>query len=123
MRTTGLLVALTLCFFTANAQAETLALSVANAEVLYDRTTSMPVVQIKLSSESAKAVSRFTGDHVGETIKVRFDDRTLSEPVVRERIHGDLLQVGGDMTQADAEKLAADVRSGSGRLSLESSDK
>lgn len=95
----------------AAALAAPLSLTVVKAEAGPDMATGMPVLSLVLDAASAKAFADFTGANVGRAITISVAGEVLTSPFVREPILGGELRITGSMTPADAERLAAAVRS------------
>ena len=78
----------------------------ARAQPELDGTSS---IRITFSEAAAKRVAVLTGKLVGKPAPVVLDDKTVSDPVVREPIRDGVLQLNGAWTVSDAEALARKI--------------
>lgn len=85
---------------------------VADAQAGFDARTSEPIVSFRFSPAGTRAFALFTRDNVGHPFAIVLDDRVISAPVIREPILGGKGQVSGNFTIADAQGLAAKLKSG-----------
>jgi preprotein translocase subunit SecD len=69
-------------------------------------------VAFELTPEGAAIFGPFTESHVGEPLAIVLDGVVLSAPTIQARIESTGVIAGGFDTQADADKLAAQIRSG-----------
>ncbi len=85
--------------------------SVRNASVAFDQMGQI-VVSFELDSDGGRRMSRFTRDHLGEIMAIALDGKIISAPVVQAAI-ADQGQISGQFSQAEAESLAVQIKSGS----------
>jgi preprotein translocase subunit SecD len=104
----------------APAAAEPLSLTIVEARAGADAATGLPVVTLTMSAESASAFAAFTGQNVGRRVALMVDGETVSAPVVREPILGDVVQISGSIAGLDgARALAARLAAGSAHVSVD----
>ncbi|KAB2854949.1 MAG: hypothetical protein F9K43_28970, partial [Bauldia sp.] len=70
------------------ALAEPLRLAVAYASASVDAATGQPVIDFRMTEDSAKAFAELTAANVGRTMELRIDGKTVLAPVIREPILG-----------------------------------
>lgn len=114
---------LLLLSFSGIAAAATLEIEVERAEAGTDAYTEQPIVTVTLKPESRAAFGEFTKARIGEAVQLRFGDRTLSAPIVREPIIGGVLIISGQMTPQDARDLAEAMAHEGAMLEVDGSDK
>ena len=80
------------------------------AEPGFDERTNWPVVNLRLSPILAERFAALTARKVGQPLAIRYNGRTISEPIVNEPIPGGQVQISG-MDFREAKQLAADLNS------------
>lgn len=101
--------------FAGAAFAQNVSLSVVRASAETDTRTAQPVLSIEISEDSSRAMAQLTRDNVGRAVELRVDGEVLSKPVIREPITGTKLQISGNGTAADFQRLAKRLNAG-GRI-------
>jgi len=86
--------------------------NIRNPQVSLSSITNEAVVAFEVDSEGAGWLGDFTGTHVGEFMPILLDKEVVSSPTLKTRI-SDQGQIEGNFTQASAEALVAQLRSGS----------
>ena len=71
------------------------------------------VIALEFDSEGSRLFEQATGDNIGRPLMIWLDDDILSAPTVNDRIVGGNAVITGGFTPAEAEELAALIRSGS----------
>jgi preprotein translocase subunit SecD len=84
----------------------------ADAQPGFDRYTNEPVIDFRLGEAGARRFGSFTRDNIGRPIAIVVAGRVVSAPVIREPILGGKGRISGSLTAAEAERLAARIRSG-----------
>lgn len=107
-----LLIALCVAFVVAPALAEPLVISLSEAVAAHDPATGQPIIRIQMTTGSAGAFADFTRRHVGRTVDIRIDGRTIMSPAIREPILGGSAVLSGDLTDTDAADLARRLATG-----------
>ncbi len=93
------------------------------ASAQYDSEQGGWYVALKMNAAGAEKFAKATGDHVNEQISIWMDDTMISAPTVNEAITGGQAVISGSgFTQADVEKLARQINSGSLPFKLEVSN-
>ncbi len=115
--------AMTAWFASFPAVAETLKLKLTEIAVVADASSGRPVLNIRLAEDTAAAMGAFTAARIGEQIDLRVGTEVLTSPIVRDAILGGALQISGNFTQAEAEALAALLRSGAASIEVDGKDK
>ena len=114
------LIAATLLAAAYPAAAEPLSLGIVAATAGADQATGMPVVSLTMSADSAAAFTAFTRENVGRRVALMVDGETVSAPVIREPIVGDVVQISGNMARPEeATALAARLASGAARITVD----
>ncbi|MDQ0326322.1 preprotein translocase subunit SecD [Rhodopseudomonas julia] len=98
--------------------ADTLVLSPAEAETMFNEASRQWEVVIRLDDDSAKAFARFTQAHQQEKIAVTVDGEVLVTPMIRSPIYGGPLPIGGSESAAKSQDLAKRLQSGRSILTL-----
>ncbi|MCF1503792.1 hypothetical protein L0F51_08460 [Afifella sp. H1R] len=101
-----------------HALADTLALSLAEAEIVFNEASRQWEVVIRLDDDSAKAFARFTQAHLQEKIAVMVDGKVLVTPMIHSPIYGGPLPIGGSESQAKSQDLAERLQSGRAILTV-----
>lgn len=95
-------------------------ISGADAMVVTDGSYNTPyVVSLKLSEEGIKKFADATGQNIGKTLSIVYDDEVVSNPYVNEQINSDSAVITGMESLEVAEELAAMIRIGSLDVELE----
>ena len=71
------------------------------------------VIALEFDSEGSRLFEQATADNIGRPIMIWLDNDILSAPIVNDRIVGGNAIITGGFTSAEAEELAALIRSGS----------
>lgn len=82
------------------------------AEVSFDQTTSLPVINLVFNDEGAKIFAELTRNNIGNPLAIYLDGHPISIPVVREEIPSGMAQISGDFTLAEAKELASRLNQG-----------
>lgn len=82
------------------------------AEVAFDQTTSLPVINLVFNEEGAKIFAELTKNNIGNPLAIYLDGHSISMPVVREEISSGAAQISGDFTLAEAKELASRLNQG-----------
>jgi len=69
-------------------------------------------VVIRFGSEAARQIAKLTRENVGYRMQFVVGDRVISTPVIREAIAGGSIALTGNFDEAQAEKIAEQIRSG-----------
>ncbi|MBK1622069.1 SecDF P1 head subdomain-containing protein [Afifella marina] len=101
-----------------HALADMLALSLAEAETMFNEASQKWEVVIRLDDDSAKAFAQFTQVHLQQQIKVMVDGEVLVTPMIRSPIYGGPLPIGGSESQAKSQDLAERLKSGRAILTV-----
>jgi len=67
-------------------------------------------VNVTLTPEARQRFTRFTGEHIGDTLAIISDDEVIFAPQIVTTIETDLLQISGDFTRAEAENLLSKIK-------------
>ena len=105
-----ILIALFLLASTLPAAAAVVSLTVLKAEVGADMATGMPVLTITLDPASTEAFAAFTADNVGKQTIVSIEGETIMDPIIREPITQGVVQVSGEWTSEDLQRIAGRLR-------------
>ena len=100
------------------AYAERLGLVVADAQQVVDPLSAMPIVNIRLSADSARDFAKFTTENVQTTIDVLIDDQVVLSPFIQAPLTGGVMQVSGIDSAAQASAIAKKLRLGDAHLSV-----
>ena len=103
---------------TSPALADRLELTVDHATQSFDRNTSIPVVSLILDEASTRAFADFTTENVGKATDLYVGDEILASPVIREPIVEGEMQISGDFTVEDANRIAVSLAQGDIRVSV-----
>ncbi|MDD5535125.1 MAG: protein translocase subunit SecD [Candidatus Pacebacteria bacterium] len=82
------------------------------ADIDFDQTTSLPVINLKFNDEGSKIFAELTKNNIGNPLAIYLDDYPISIPVVREEIPSGIAQISGEFTLAEARELAARLNQG-----------
>jgi len=82
------------------------------AEVVFDQTTSKPLISLQFNDEGAKIFEELTSRNVNKRIAIYLDQAPISAPVVREAISGGKAQITGDFAIKAAQELARNLNAG-----------
>lgn len=83
----------------------------ADAEADLDPSTLQPAILLRLDAAGARKLAAFTSENVGRAIAIVIDGRVVSAPIIKEPILGGRGQISGTLTKAEAEEIAARLRS------------
>jgi preprotein translocase subunit SecD len=83
----------------------------ADAQAGLDAHTGEPIVTFRLNVEGARKLGSFTRDNVGRPIAIVLEGRVVSAPVSRDAILGGTGQIGADFSVAEAQRIAAKLKS------------
>ena len=67
------------------------------------------VVEVELTKEGQKKLSRLTKEHQGKPLAILVDGKVVAAPVVRGEITGDA-RITGDFTKEEAERIARGIK-------------
>jgi preprotein translocase subunit SecD len=101
------------------ATAAPLALTVADATLVNEPAVGGLAVNIKLSSDSAKAFEDFTAAHVGDTLDVMIDGKIVMSPKLIDPIRSGELQISGAFDRTEWTKIVARLKSGQSHLEVD----
>jgi protein-export membrane protein SecD len=82
------------------------------ADIDFDQTTSLPVINLKFNDEGSKIFAELTKNNVGNPLAIYLDNHPISIPVVREEIPSGIAQISGQFTLAEARELVARLNQG-----------
>jgi preprotein translocase subunit SecD len=80
-----------------------------------DYRTNEPVVAFRFNAAAKRRFANFTARNIGHSFAIVLDDRAISVLVIRQPITLGIGQISGRFTVADAERLAATLKSGTCR--------
>ncbi|MEM1117980.1 MAG: hypothetical protein AAF845_07270 [Bacteroidota bacterium] len=83
---------------------------VETAALDFDPLTNAPFVSIEFGPEAGVAFEAITEGRIGEAVAIVFDSRVLTVPVIQSAIPGGRLQISGNFTVAEADRLAEQIR-------------
>ena len=83
-----------------------------HADLVFDPTTSMPIVSITFNADGAKLFEQITSENIGKPVAIFLDGELLSAPTVQEKITGGEAQISGQFTPEEAKQLVARLNSG-----------
>lgn len=106
------LIALFLLLTTLPAAAAIVSLTVLKAEVGADMATGQPVLTITLDPASTGTFAAFTAANVGKRTIVSIAGETIMDPIIREPITQGVVQVSGEWTKPDLDRIAARLAAG-----------
>ena len=66
-----------------------------------------PVVILSLAPSGRAKFRRLQRDRLGQVLEIRVDGALVSSPILSEPIEGRQVQIGGNMTLEEAQRLAA----------------
>lgn len=84
-----------------------------DARPAFDRHTTEPVVNIRLSRQATATFAKATSENVGRILAIVFDGTVISAPRILQPITGGAVQISGTFTPQSANVLAVLLRSGS----------
>ena len=82
------------------------------AELGFDQTTSLPVINIQFNDEGTKIFAALTKKNIGQPLAIYLDGYPISVPVVREEIPSGRAQISGEFTLAEAKELVTRLNQG-----------
>jgi preprotein translocase subunit SecD len=88
---------------------------VADAQADIEYRTNEPVVAFRFNAAARRRFADFTTRNLGHSFAIVLDDRAISVLLIREPITRGIGQINGRFTVADAERLAAKLKSGTCR--------
>jgi preprotein translocase subunit SecD len=88
---------------------------VADARADSDYRTNEPVVAFRFNAASKRRFADFTARNIGHAFAIVLDNRVISVPMIRQPITLGIGQISGRFTVAEAERLAATLKSGACR--------
>ncbi len=68
--------------------------------------TAKQMVQVTMTSESARAFADFTSSHIDQQVAFVRANVVVWAPKITERIDGEVLQLSGDVTEEQAREIA-----------------
>lgn len=83
----------------------------ADASASVDPSTLQPAILLRFDTAGTRKLAAFTSANIGRALAVVIDGRVFSAPMIVEPILGGSAQIGGTLTKADADKIAAKLRS------------
>jgi TPR repeat protein len=86
----------------------------ADAQAGFDAHTGEPIVTFRLNAEGARKFGSYTRDNVGRPFAIVLEGRVVSAPVIRDAIPSGTGQISANFTVAEAQRLAAKLKSGCG---------
>jgi SecD/SecF fusion protein len=107
MKRVGSIIATLMLVVSAFAASVIVSLTVLKAEVGADMATGQPVLTITLDEASTAKFADFTADNVGKRTIVSVAGERIMDPIIREPITQGVVQVSGEWTKADLERIAA----------------
>ena len=97
-----------------------------SATAQYDANQGGWFVALSMNTEGSESFAKATGNNIGKSISIWMDDNMISAPTVQSAITGGNAVISGSseyaFTQADVEKLARQINSGSLPFKLEISN-
>jgi preprotein translocase subunit SecD len=107
MRRVGAILVALILIASASAPASVIvSLTVLRAEVGADMATGQPVLTITFDPASTEKFAAFTADNVGKRTIVSVAGETIMDPIIREPITQGVVQVSGEWTKPDLERIA-----------------
>jgi SecD/SecF fusion protein len=88
---------------------------VADARADIDMRTNEPVVAFRFNAAARRRFADFTARNIGQSFAIVLDTRAISVLLIREPITRGIGQISGRFTGADAQRLAAKLKSGTCR--------
>ncbi len=82
------------------------------ANVIFDKNTGKPVVQLEFTEEGAEKFAEITERNVGKPLPIYLDNIPISSPVVQEKITGGSAIISGDFTLKEAKNLTVQLNAG-----------
>jgi preprotein translocase subunit SecD len=93
--------------------------SIESTNVTSNPMTEEPEVQVTFGETAANEFALLTEENVGRQLAIVMDDELVTAPIINEPIRGGQVQISGNFTQEEAQKLAIILRSGSLPIDLE----
>ncbi|OGM26652.1 protein-export membrane protein SecD [Candidatus Woesebacteria bacterium RIFCSPHIGHO2_02_FULL_38_9] len=84
----------------------------ADAKVVFDKTSGKPSVSIEFSKEGGLLFSDLTEKNVGKPLAILLDNSLVSAPTVQEKISGGSAQISGNFSLDEAKALAIQLNAG-----------
>ena len=91
-------------------QPEALRVQLTNVDSFLNPLTNKQLVQMTLTSESARAFAEYTSTHVGQQVAFVRGGVVVWAPKITEPIDGEVLQLSGDVTAEQAGEIARMLR-------------
>lgn len=82
------------------------------SQLVFDPTTSKPVVQLTFNDEGADLFAQITKANVGKQVAIFLDGQPISAPVVNEEITGGQAVISGNFTTDEAKMLVGRLNAG-----------
>lgn len=82
------------------------------ADVVFDRSTGKPVVQLNFSEEGAKKFEEITTRNIGKPLPIFLDENEISAPIVQEKISGGTAIISGNFSLQEAKNLSIQLNAG-----------
>jgi len=89
---------------------------VADAQADTDHRTNEPIVAFRFNAAAKRRFADFTTRNIGQSFAIVLDKRVISVLLIRQPITLGIGQINGRFTVAEAERLAAKLKSGTCRL-------
>ena len=88
---------------------------VADAQADTDHRTNAPIVAFRFNAAAKRRFADFTTRNIGQSFAIVLDNRVISVLLIRQPITLGIGQINGRFTVAEAERLAAKLKSGTCR--------
>ena len=82
-----------------------------DAELIFDQ-NNRPAIGFRLSQDAARTFGEYTAEHIGDTFAISLRGEVITAPIIQSAIWGGSGMISGSFTVAEAEELAALIRSG-----------
>ncbi|MCA9392441.1 protein translocase subunit SecD [candidate division WWE3 bacterium] len=82
------------------------------AQVVFDQSNGLPLVQITFDSEGAQLFEDITSRNVGKRLAIFLDEDILTAPTVQQAISGGQATISGQFTTDEANNLAVQLNAG-----------
>jgi len=82
------------------------------AEVNFESTTSLPVINLSFNDEGAEIFAELTKENIGKPLAIYLDGYPISIPTVQEEIPSGMAQISGQFTLAEAKELVLRLNQG-----------
>jgi preprotein translocase subunit SecD len=82
------------------------------AEVNFESTTSLPVINLSFNDEGAEIFAELTKENIGKPLAIYLDGYPISMPTVQEEIPSGMAQISGQFTLAEAKELVLRLNQG-----------